>query len=175
MPNARGFTLIEVLIVIAITALLAGLILTYTSSSRDQVALYVEQARLAQTVAKAKSLTISTYNNPTVPCGYGVSVDYANDTYLLFAYDAPSCASITFLNPDFQRELSTHRLPLNLQLPEPDAESVSGVLFTPPDPKGWIWLEASRTTSTEGRIPLASRGGNLTTSVSISSAGQISF
>lgn len=173
-----GFTLVEVLVVIAITALLAGLILTYSTKSRDQVALYVEQAKLAQTIAQAKSLTISTYNQPIVPCGYGVSIDYndsAMGTYRLFAYNAPQCDNISFLDPGFEKVINTEQLPGNLVFADPDAESITGILFLPPNPNTWVWLHGGSATSTEGRVRIMSRSGELSVDVSVSSAGQITF
>jgi prepilin-type N-terminal cleavage/methylation domain-containing protein len=177
----RGFTLVEVLVVIAITALLAGLILTYSSQSRDQVALFVEQAKLAQTFARAKSLTVSIYTqNPAdSPCGYGVSMDYADNTYTLFAYDPDedvnTCRNIQTLNDLFQTEIITERLPGNLVLAEPDAESVGGLLFLPPNPETNIWIEGQNSTSTEGRVRLESRSGEDAVEVTVTSAGQITF
>lgn len=161
--------------VIAITALLAGLILTYSSQSRDQVALYVEQAKLAQTVARAKSLTISTYNLPAVPCGYGVRIDHEQDSYQLFSYDAPDCGDIQSLSPQFMTEVVSEQLPGNLEFGEQDAESITDILFMPPAPSTWIWLSGGNATSTEGRVPLTSKSGEFSVEVLVSSAGQITF
>lgn len=178
-PARAGFTLIEVLVVIGITSLLAGIILTYSSSSRDRVALQVEQARLSQTIAKAKSLTVSTYNDPVVPCGYGVRFNYAEseapDTYTLFSYDAPTCANITVLDPAFETEVTTEDLPPNLTFEEPDpAESIESVLFLPPNPDTWIWLYGKNATSTQGCVPVAAKSDASAVYISVSSAGQIS-
>lgn len=167
--------MIEVLIVIAITALLAGMILTYSSQSRDQVALYIEQAKLAQTVARAKSLTISTYNQPTVPCGYGVHFNYEENSYLLFSYDAPQCGGIQNLSSQFMTEVAVERMPGNLAFGEEDAEGITDILFLPPNPDTWIWLHGSNATSTEGRVPLVSRSGVFSVEVLMSNAGQITF
>jgi prepilin-type N-terminal cleavage/methylation domain-containing protein len=177
--NRSGFTLIEILIVIAITALLAGLILTYSSSSRDQVSLYVEEAKLSQTIAKAKSLTISTYNLPEVPCGYGVHMDYVTSTYTLFSYNDPdpkSKCDFTLLDPSFETPITVVQLPANLAFKAPNAASVDDILFLPPNPDTWIWLEgAGAVTSTEGKVSLVSRSGTYSVNVSVSSAGQITF
>ena len=170
-----AFTLIEVLVVIAVTSLLAGLILTYSSTSRDQVALYVQQAKLAQTIAKAKSLTISTYNKPTVPCGYGVHMDYPGGAYTLFSYDAPSCDDLSVLNPAFETTVTAETLPSNLVFGTPDAGSIDDILFIPPNPDTWVWLHGSNTTSTAGQVPIMARSGAPKLTVTVSSAGQISF
>jgi prepilin-type N-terminal cleavage/methylation domain-containing protein len=178
-PNSRAaFTLVEVLVVIAITSLLAGLILSYSSTSRDRVALSVQQAKLSQTIAKAKALTISTYNQPAVPCGYGVRFDYDGadaNTYKLFSYDAPQCDNITVLDPAFETEIVTETLPASLNFEAPDSESITEILFLPPNPDTWIWLNDANGTSTNGRVPLTAKSGSFAVYVLVSSAGQISF
>jgi len=182
--SRSAFTLVEVLVVIAITSLLSGLILSYSSASRDQVALYVEQAKLSQTFAKAKSLTVSTYNQPEVPCGYGVHVNYpgarplageAPNTYTLFSYNPPECGSISVLDPAYRTEIATERLPGNLVFKDADAASLTDILFVPPNPNTWIWLYGSSGTTTLGEVPITTRSGTLSVTVSVSSAGQISF
>jgi prepilin-type N-terminal cleavage/methylation domain-containing protein len=174
-----GFTLVEVLVVIAITSLLAGLILTYSSESRDQVALYVHQAKLSQTISKAKSLTVSTYNNPVIPCGYGVHVDYAQNTYKLFSYGVagapPQCSGITTLDNSLETTITTEKLPPNLSFEKPDSEAIVDILFLPPNPDTWIWLHGGNGTSTFGSISLQTNSGTWSVPVLVSSAGQISF
>lgn len=182
-PNPRSaFTLIEVLVVIAITSLLAGLILSYSSASRDRVALYVQQAKLSQTIARAKSLTVSTYNDPAVPCGYGVHIDYGGGSYKLFSYDAAEsssgskqCKDIQVPDPALETEVVSEQLPPNLVFEEPDRESITDILFLPPNPDTWIWLDGGNGTSTEGRVPLTAKSGSFSVYILVSSAGQISF
>ncbi len=177
-----AFTLIEVLVVIAITSLLAGLILTYSSASRDRVALSVQQAKLAQTIAKAKALTVSTYNEPAIPCGYGVHMDYAEGTYELFSYGViegsgqpAECDNITVLDPGLRTAVTTERLPSSLAFEEPGSEAIEDILFLPPNPDTWIWLYGASGTSTEGRVPLMAKSGSFSVYVLVSSAGQITF
>src|SRR3989344_3199887 len=83
----RAFTLIEILVVISVITMLSAFVLTYNATSRNQVALRIEQAELVQTISRAKSLALATYNKPEVPCGYGVYINYSENNYAIFSYD----------------------------------------------------------------------------------------
>lgn len=174
MMSRRGFTLIEVLIVIAITSLLAGLMLTYTSTSRDQVALYVEEAKLAQNISRSKSLALATYNRPEVPCGYGVGIDYDSSSYSLFAYRAEDCSEVDFLSAAGKEEISSFALPPNVRFAPPGAASIEDVMFLPPEPRTWIWHAGSLATSTGGEIVLMTPAGS-TVTIKVGVGGQITF
>ena len=166
-----GFTLVEILIVIGITAVLSSMVLTYTSASRDQVALYVEQAKLAQTISRAKSLAITTYNDPngeedSIPCGYGVHFDYDAGEYLLFSYDAANCTITSTLDPQAMTVISTAELSIAMHFSEDAEDPIQDILFIPPDPKTWIWQLSALTTSTSGRVYLETAKGAASVAVS---------
>ena len=172
--SRAGFTLIEILIVVGITAMLSGAVLTYTSTSRDRISLSVEEAKLAEVISRAKSLAITTYAREDVPCGYGVSLDYEAHTYELFAFDAPSCRSITSLDEGEKSEVEQFVLPPNVRLGEGE-ERLEHVLFIPPDPKTWIWRLEDAATSTTGSIYLTNLGGTSPFRIVVGQGGQISF
>lgn len=171
----KGFTLIETLIVIAITALLSSFVLTYTSTSREQVALYVEQSKISQTILRAKSLTLSTYNQPAIPCGYGVRIDYDMGIYELFSYGAAPCSSVSVIDPNLATRVRESRLPPQVRLGV-KPESIEYVLFTPPDPKTSIWRRgAGAATSSDGIVFLQGTSGKSAVGIGVSFAGQVSF
>lgn len=89
----QGFTLIEMLIVVAITAMLASFSIIYTRIGQNQIALSIEESKVAQLILEAKELSIATYSQHSATCAYGVQFDYASSTYSLFAYNAASTST----------------------------------------------------------------------------------
>ncbi len=171
-----GFTLVEILVVIGVTALLSSLIVTYTSTSRDQVALSIEQAKLAQMVSRAKSLSLATYGREEVPCGYGVYIDYSLQEYTLFAYPPGACADIPRVDPDtvMNNAVDKVALPKNVRL-RASEDALGAVLFIPPDPRTLIWQSGDNATSTFGKIILNPPSGSPQKSVEVGVGGQITF
>ncbi len=91
VPMKRnGFTLVEMLVVIAVTALLSGLAIVYSHVGQNQIALSVESSKVAQLILEAKDLSVATYSDKQTTCGYGLHFDYTAQQYSLFEYDLPS-------------------------------------------------------------------------------------
>src|ERR1700691_1886515 len=103
--SRAGFTVIELLVVLAISALMSTLAITYSSVSRNYVALSVQESKLAQVILQAKELSIATYangNGAAAACGYGVMISTSTtpQTYSIFAYEpagTPPCPTETTL------------------------------------------------------------------------------
>ncbi len=136
--RTSGFTIVEMLVVVGVTTLLSSMVLSYSSSSRGQITLLVEKAKISQIISRAKTMSIATYKDTsaTPPCGYGVDFDYTTGQYGIFRYVAASCANITSINlpskvavPGFQYVLPTG---LNFTT---GSNALYNVLFLPPDPK----------------------------------------
>lgn len=174
MKGRKGFTLIEVLVVVGITAVLSGIVITYTSSGRDRISLQIERAKLAQVISRAKALSVSTYNSPDVPCGYGVRIDKETRKYAIFRYKISPCSDLTrggviTINGDGYSVLNEFNfsLPKNMEF----AGSVDTLFFLPPDPKTLIWKDGLIKDS--GEIILKNLSDSY--SVTVNSAGQITF
>lgn len=80
----RGFTLIELVVVIGVIALLTSILIIGLGGSRVKFNLMVERAHIVEAITRAKSLAIQTFlenPDPTEPqtCGYGVRFDYVGD------------------------------------------------------------------------------------------------
>ena len=185
----KGFTLIEIMIVITVMSILAGALVIYNSSSRQQLVIYVEQAKIAQLVLRARALALSTFTAPNAPCGYGVYFDYANRTYSLFGYSERSCREISQVNhdptirdpvyPDQMAYFVLEENKLNPQLKfGAGVERLEDILFVPPDPSTKIWLEGSGApilSGGTGNIYLETVDGTSKLRLQVGTGGQISF
>jgi prepilin-type N-terminal cleavage/methylation domain-containing protein len=171
----RGFTLIEILVVIGVISVLAGTMITSTSTSRDRTSLLVEEAKLAEVISRAKALAITTYARTSPPCGYGVSIDHDAATYELFAYTAPDCDNIIAIDPSMKSGQESFSLPQNVRFETGD-ERMEHVLFVPPDPKTLIWRTGEVSPASRGIVYLTgSRPDAPVVAIEIGSGGQISF
>ena len=138
----RGFSLIEILIVAALTALMASILIKNFSTRRfdfDQVANQVEaDVRLAQTY----SLAAKRINN-TFRCGFGVT-RVSTTTYNIYAgKDSPtnSCTpSFIFINAATTPIVKTIILD-----PRVVIDPFLDVFYLPPDPRLYISNGASPT------------------------------
>lgn len=93
-----GFTLVEIAVVIGITAVLTAILVVYTSSSKAQIIFFKEQSLLVKSVLRAKAFAIESFQpkqDPGIPssretiCGWGVYFDTAPNAngryqYLIF-------------------------------------------------------------------------------------------
>lgn len=193
-----GFTLIELLVVISFTAILSSMMIVYGTSGREQTTLEVEKTKLVQVIARAKSLSISTFGRTQVPCGYGVAFNSAseNQSYVLFRYDIlgePECLNkdgeliteipqVVFHNPSMPFDDSVVRYEILDGFPLPRELYLSGgpdsilfVFFVPPDPTTLIFT-ASGNQASEAMIRIAGRSRpGLASTITVTKSGQVSF
>ncbi|MDP3975101.1 MAG: type II secretion system protein [Candidatus Jorgensenbacteria bacterium] len=73
----NGFTLVETLVVVAITLFLSGLLLTYNRSTDNQIVLAAEQARVAGVLFRAKAFALqkNIREGSAAACGFGVRIE----------------------------------------------------------------------------------------------------
>lgn len=83
---SAGFTLIEVVIVIGITAFLSALLLTYNRSSDSQIVLSVERAKVVGFLNRAKAFALerNLAKGGEDVCAFGVNFNKGNGTMTLF-------------------------------------------------------------------------------------------
>lgn len=187
----RAFTVIELLIVLAISALFSTLAITYSSVGRNEIALSVEEAKIAQFILQAKALSIATYTSNGTSCAYGFMIDGIGtpDTkYSIFSYGrdpaatvcppASSIAAANTIDPDYE-SMST---PGTWQIAVTNGVKVvqtagasMAILFYPPDPT--VFLSSDGTDLQPGSlsITLETVDGKNQATISVNPEGQVSL
>jgi prepilin-type N-terminal cleavage/methylation domain-containing protein len=190
MDSRNGFTLIEILIVLAISAMLMSIAITYSGTERDQIALSVEETKISQFVLQARSLALATYNNSSVhACGYGMIFDSAQNTYSVFAYTPPATAtstcppekelnwgSISSSANENQYTGTTWQIQpgSNITFTTSGGLGRSIVLFYPPNPDTFIFnSDGSQASSLS--IFLTGAGGESAPPITIDQTGQVNI
>lgn len=136
MVSDNGFTLVEVMVVAAITVLITGFLIANFSRARvdlNQTALTVQDTiRQAQSLALSGAVTQGSYR-----CGYGVHFELTS--YVIFAGPDSSSVDCSITSRTFSTGTDTiiqqGLLPSNVLefvLPIPD------IFFVPPDPTTYI-------------------------------------
>jgi prepilin-type N-terminal cleavage/methylation domain-containing protein len=186
LKNREAFTLVEVLIVITISALLSTIVISFSSLSKNEVSVSVEEAKISQFLFQAKTLAMATYAVSSSTCGYGVSFNYTNSTYSIFAYtpntnSCPSASSIINISPANMQKYTDStwnvHLARGVNFNSSLQDSASVILFYPPDPITLISLDGSTfTEQTSSSVYLYPTGGSsYLNHISINSAGQVTM
>jgi len=172
----KGFTLIELIISIAITVIIGGIILANYRVGQKQQTLRAEAQKLVSTLRQAQNMASAgkTYLYPDetkaeVPeYGYGVYVDDANNKYTLFANycqsDYKSCVSSVckngLVNPEDQdidtTDLALKKIDISVSL-EGTSHSLSYPVFDFEPPKAspiTVYYGPRATTSTNRKDSL---------------------
>ncbi len=157
--------------------ILSSSLILYSSTGRAQVALYTEEAKIAQLILKSKSMAIATYVDASRPCGFGFRVDYAGNSYELFQYKVSDCSSISAIDPaDGSKYTRLESFPLTQAVAYGNgANRLDAVLFVPPEPKTYISSGGSLLPGGSGNIYLQTADGSASITIRVSTAGQITF
>ncbi|MCS6789117.1 MAG: prepilin-type N-terminal cleavage/methylation domain-containing protein [Patescibacteria group bacterium] len=188
--NNKGFTIVELIVVFAITTALASFLIIYNKANNNQILLSLETAKLVDLINKAKSLSISTYTGKGLTCGYGIYIDYGTNNYTLFKYGSPAssneCNNIQSLNINniltnqTYYELEKNYLPQNHKF-EQNNDFLNMIFFIPPDPRVLIWKNNNALPKTENdpdyesNIYLSTKDNSFKKIINLNVAGQISF
>ncbi len=184
-----GFTLIELMVVIAVMASLSGILLTYSRASEVQIAMDKDQAVIAGMFYRAKSLAIEKLNSNPDACGFGVHAvknPTGNATFTIFQdlidpANGPNAQcrdggyhgqgkyvpGVGARDEDLETYTTDPRVLVTLQ--DGNDNSWQDLIYIPPDPTTF----APSGNSLPYRIGLAPAGQSVSTWVVVSDAGQI--
>lgn len=168
--NLGGFTMIEILIVIATVSILSAAVLLYGRQSESQLILFKEQSRLVSEIYRAKAFSVETYNESSVPCGFGIHFT-APRTYVLYKDIAADCSlsNKSYSSLDTDEVVTSNTLDAATSF---GTLPVSDILFVPPDPT--VFIDGVANFSGTAVIAIISEiGARL--NVKINGAGQISI
>ena len=146
----KGFTLLEIVIVIMVILVLTSMVLANQREGEKNFALLRSAQRLAQEVRNVEDMAMAGQNSPELfgeifPAGgYGLYFEKDADSYILFAdcdgdgaYDetgsAESCATATSSNP-FPEIMETFSLESLVTISNITPSSPVSIVFFPPDP-----------------------------------------
>jgi len=166
----KGFTLVEMIVVIGIMMLLSGLFVGYNRTADEQVALFKDQALLVGAINRAKALAQQKLNIVNA-CAFGVHIDSAQN-FLIFA-DKKGSTDSPCINDNGQ-SISNYRYDLGEELESFSLDKrllfTSGVgqdiIFVPPD----LRLKGSSLPAT---ITIQNADGSRSAKVIIADGGQI--
>jgi prepilin-type N-terminal cleavage/methylation domain-containing protein len=170
----RAYTLIELIVVIAITGLISGIMLVYGGVGREQINLSLEAVKIAQMISRAKALAVATYTDPSSPCGFGVHFDYSARKYSLRSYrTSPGCESV--LGIASSAVLNEFDLGTGLAW-QRGGDSIEDVVFIPPDPKVYLFSNGTLLPGgVSGKVYLLTSGGEGARTITVNPAGQVTF
>lgn len=168
-----GFTLLELLMTMSIMVFIAATLVIYSHIGEKQITLFKEQARVLNTLARARNLGITSFiksdSSGPLPCGYGVHFEMPG-TMVIFQDTAtdPECvlADHIYLG-DESEKFESIVLSTDVSF---DFLSLSDVVFVPPQPLVFI------TPQQDDALITLTTGGNdpVMASVKVSTANQIS-
>ena len=174
----KGFTLIELVVVIAILSLLTSMLLLYSRDSEKQLTLLREKAKLVSIILRAKSLAVQTLKKSEPVCGYGVHFPLPFETaiYRIFkdpkgaGGDCSSTSSNQVWNGVWEDVEVVDLTSTNVTLAT--SPSMTDVFFTPPDPK--TLLSPGNLNSSTITLSITIGGAPSTASITINNGGQVS-
>ena len=175
----EGFTLIELVVVMAITAVLISMVLGYSKESTRQLVLTSTQAKMLSLINRAKFLSIETFfgggrSGDQRICSYGVRVDRSNQEIFIFQdlSSSAECPGNSNNVYDKGEELSGELNRVNLKdtvITFTENTTLTEAVFIPPDPKTKI----NNSGATEARVEVKIREGKGQFTITVNNAGQI--
>jgi len=134
--NDKGFTLLELMVVIGIMSVLSAVLLLYNRTGEKQIILSREQARLTSVLFQARSLSLNSFGaeirgGDVQICGYGVNFS-PPQTFTIFQDRLAGGTNCAASNKIFDggEEVSVQTLDSAIKI----TSNFSNILFMPPEP-----------------------------------------
>ena len=137
--KAGGFTLIEMLVVLAIIVIITGIVIFNIGSERQNSALLRSTQKLSLDLRRAQSFALSSkvFKTSGVPCGWGVHFNgVSSDSYVIFADLAvnQNCSDRDFIRAaNGSEDFEIVNLESGITVSSLN-NNLSDIVFTPPDP-----------------------------------------
>jgi len=147
MRNNKGFTLIEMITVLGVTALLSGLLLVYSRQGENFSLVLRARTKVISDINRAKNLAIATKDwNGQQTCGYGVYFNKNKNEYIIFADTSDDCEKS---NHSYNANNNVEIIPLPDKF-EYISSNINQVFFLPPDPT--IYFDGELATGKQAEI-----------------------
>ncbi len=188
--------MIELLVVVAIMAIISGTLVSFSRIGHDQVTLYVEASKVIDVILRSKSLAISAYRDPDVSrvtCAHGLSIDLASDPgkfslnrYLKKLQPDPSipvplCANIgssTSIISNYDRvvaERGEYVLSRNVVF-DASETTAADIVFRPPDPQIYFFApDGTKLRASSSSIVVKNKNGSGRIRITVGQGGQVAY
>lgn len=172
----KGFTLVEMIVTLGILTAISLILLAYGHISENQLILFRDQAKIINTLLRAKSLAVQEFQALDKGCYFGAHFDQGGD-YIIFKHYGDNCDPSAFSEFGFSdpavsvrdEEIIRNKLDSKISFGPLDFDDV---LFIPPEPAVRIIPDSSSATR---YITIKVTGNdNSSAKISINKAGQIS-
>ncbi len=141
----QGFTIIELIIAIAIVALITGIVLANYRVGQRQQTIRAEAQKLVSTLRNAQNMALAgkVHNTEVPKFGYGVYIDDTNNKYTLFANycepdykDFVSEACLDYMDQDIETmDLTLKKIDVEVGLEDPTPSNFYDPVFDFEPPK----------------------------------------
>lgn len=167
----RGFSILEMLVVMGILAILSSTLILYNRAGERQLVILREKARLIGTIVQAKSYATNMFVDDAPACGYGVHIDASAGKYFIYRDRAINCRTSDRIWGEASDEAVSGSLVALQEGVDFGDGAVSDIMFVPPHPE--IYLDGGNGFR-EAVIGLSSADGSAKGEIIITDAGQIS-